>query len=59
MVSSSKKVDDEFGIEGYEYPKFNAHMNKPSVFSIAKDTGKPKDYISMIQKQKAPIPGPI
>lgn len=61
MVKSSKKVNDEWGIPGYDYSTFNAHLDKPTVFSIAKETpGKPpRDYISMLQKQKKLIPGPI
>ena len=60
MVKSSKKCNDEFGIKGYDYSTFNAHLDKPTIFSIAKETpGKPRDYISMLQKQKKLIPGPI
>ena len=60
MVKSSKKTNDEFGIPGYSYAKYNAHLDKPAVFSISKDDGKlPRDYISMLQRQKKTIPGPI
>jgi len=50
MVKSSKKTNDEWGIAGYNYSSFNAHLDKPTVFSIAKETpGKPpRDYISML-----------
>jgi hypothetical protein len=50
MVKSSKKNNDEWGIAGYNYSSFNAHLDKPTVFSIAKETpGKPpRDYISML-----------
>ncbi len=48
MVASSKKTNDEWGVEGYEYVKYNAHFDKPTVFSISKDSGKPRDYISML-----------
>lgn len=60
MVKSSKKVSDEWGIKGYNYPSYNSHLDKPTVFSIAKESpGKPRDYISMLQKNKKLIPGPI
>jgi hypothetical protein len=50
MVKSSKKTNDEWGVKGYDYSHFNAHLDKPTVFSIAKETpGKPpRDYISML-----------
>jgi hypothetical protein len=50
MVNSSKKNHDEFGIGGYSFINYNPHLDKPTVFSIAKDTpGKPQmDYISML-----------
>jgi hypothetical protein len=61
MVNSSKKNNDEFGIGGYNFINYNPHLDKPTVFSIAKEApGKPpRDYISMLQKQKKLIPGPI
>ena len=60
MVNSSKKCQDEWGVKGYGLADFNAHLDKPTIFSIAKETpGKPRDYISMIQKEKKLIPGPI
>lgn len=61
MVASSKRVNDEWGIKGYDYINYNPHLDKPTVFSIAKETpGKPpRDYISMLQRQKKLIPGPI
>ena len=62
MVASSKKTNDEWGIKGYEFVKYNAlYRDKPTVYSITKppDKDKPRDYISMLQKQKKLIPGPI
>ncbi len=49
MVNSSRKCNDEFGIEGYENAsvRFNAHIDKPTVFSVSKDK-MPRDYISMV-----------
>lgn len=59
MVNSSKKVNDEFGIENYENPyiKFNPHTMKGLNYSISKDM-MPRDSISMLQKAKKKIPGP-
>jgi hypothetical protein len=51
MVKSTKKVNDEWGIKGYDYISYNPFLDKPTVFSIAKESpGKPRDYISMLQK---------
>ena len=57
MVSLQRKGQDEFGVRGYEIPKYNPHLHKPTVFSIPK-VGKPRDYISVIQNEKKKIPGP-
>ena len=59
MINSSKKVNDDFGIEGYENPynRFNPHSQRSINFSISKDM-KERDAISMIQKNKKKIPGP-
>ena len=62
MVASSKKTNDEWGIPGYEFVKYNAHFrDKPTVYSIPKppDKEKTRDFISMLQRQKKNIPGPI
>ena len=39
MVKSSKKCNDEFGIEGYDnvYSRFHPWLDKPTVFSHSKD----------------------
>ena len=49
MINSARKVNDEFGIDGYENAsvRYNAHINKPSCFSVSKDK-IPRDYISVI-----------
>ena len=59
MINSSKKVNDNWGVDGYTYKTFNSYLDKPTVFSIPKESDKgPRDYISMLQKQKKLIPGP-
>jgi len=60
MVNSSKKCADNWGIEGYEYsrplhPNFSekpTSYNKVVGFNIPKDSGKPQDFISVLQKKK-------
>ena len=49
MVNSSKKVNDEFGIDNYENPylKYNPHTQKSMNYSISKDM-IPRDSISML-----------
>ena len=57
---SSKKTNDEWGVKGYQNTRvFNEKLDKPTVYSIPKDSGKPRDMITMIQQKKAYIPGPI
>jgi hypothetical protein len=58
MVNSAKKGNDGFGIEGYEFIKYNPHLYKSTVFTIPKDNGKPRDYVSLLQNDKKKIPGP-
>ena len=48
MVNSSKENNDSWGVPGYTYVQYNAHYDKPTVFSISKDVGKPRDYISVL-----------
>lgn len=48
MVNSFKKCNDEYGIQGYNNVSYNAYFDKPTSYSIAKDSGKPRDYISML-----------
>ena len=47
------------GIDGYHCPTQITYADKPTTYSIAKKSDKPRDFISMIQKQKRHIPGPI
>ena len=58
MINSSKKVNDNWGIDGYTQKSFNAHLDKPTVFSIPKPSEKARDYISMVVANKKYIPGP-
>lgn len=66
MVNSSKKCSDNWGMEGYEYsrplhpnfPEKPTNYNKPFGYSITKDSGKPQDFISVLQKNKKNIPAP-
>ena len=50
MVKASRKGDDEWGISGYECREVIVPglENKKPGFLIAKDSGKPYDYISML-----------
>jgi hypothetical protein len=49
MVNSSKKCSDNWGVEGYEhrvplhpnFPEKPTSFNKPTVYLISKDSGKP------------------
>lgn len=58
MVNSSKKCQDEWGLKGYELIDYNPNVDKPIVYLISKESAKPRDYISMVQKNKAYIPSP-
>ena len=49
MVDSM--IDKEKGgIEGYYVPKVVTYADKPTSYSIAKKSDKPRDFISLIQK---------
>lgn len=56
IINSSRKSNDDFGLEGYSISKYNAFQEKPKAFKIV--NSKKKDYISELQKMKAYIPGP-
>jgi hypothetical protein len=56
VVNSNKKVNDDWGLEGYKIPKFNAHLDKSLAAKMTKSNEK--TYLEMIQKQKAYIPAP-
>ena len=50
---------EQGGVEGYYVPKVVTYADKPTTYLISKKSDKPRDFISMIQKQKKHIPGPI
>ncbi|CDW88053.1 UNKNOWN [Stylonychia lemnae] len=56
VISSNKKISDDWGVSGYQIPKFNPHMDKPVAYQLAKD--KSKGFFAEIQKAKSYIPGP-
>ena len=60
MVNASKKCSDNWGLEGYEYGRpLHPSFEKPTGYNVInKDSGKPMDYFSMLQKNKKNIPGP-
>lgn len=59
MVSARNKVKEDSGVKGYDFIKYNPHLDKARAAGIYKDlTGKPRDFISMVQKDKKGIPGP-
>lgn len=66
MVNASKKCSDNWGVEGYEYgrplhpnfPEKPTSYNKPNSCVIHKQSTKPQDYFSILQKNKKNIPGP-
>ena len=62
MVQSSKKTNDEWGVKGYHYAPYNFHLDKPTVYKISvlspESQKNPRDYISMLMRQKEKIPGP-
>jgi hypothetical protein len=48
MVKASERIDTKFGVEGYSMIDYDSHIDKPTVFKIAKPSDKLKDYISVI-----------
>ena len=50
-------MQDDWGVQGYQIPKFNAFLDKSPVFKISQS--KDRDFITELQKRKAYIPGPI
>lgn len=56
VVNSNKKTNDDWGLQGYTIPKFNAHLDKPPNVKIMKS--KQNDFLSGHAKLKAWVPGP-
>lgn len=48
MVKASERIDKSFGVEGYSMIDYDNHVDKPTVYKIAKPSDKLKDYISVI-----------
>ena len=48
MVKANKLIDDSFGIPNYHMITYNPHLDKPTVFKIAKPSDKLKDFTSVI-----------
>jgi len=44
VINSNKKTTDDWGVEGYQIPNFNANFDKPITFKMTK--GSPKDFIT-------------
>ena len=36
VVKSNKKCNDDWGVKGYNIPKFNSHLDKPQSYSFVK-----------------------
>lgn len=43
----------------YVVPKPMTFQDKPTIYSIPKESSKPRDYFSVLQREKGAIPGPI
>ena len=54
MVNARKHKNLDWGIEGYDFPKFNPHTNKPRIVTIHE--GKKKTFIDEVVKTKNFIP---
>ena len=59
VVDGTMNTSGDWGIKGYYMPGVITNFDKPTVFSIPKPSDKKRDFISLIQKDKKGIPGPI
>lgn len=57
IVKSNKKSNDDWGVKGYNIPKFNCELDKALNYSFAK--GKNKNFIDQETKSKAFVPPAI
>ena len=57
MVKSSKRSNDDWGVKGYNIPKFNHHLDKPLNYTFAK--GKLINFLKEEEKIKSKVPGCI
>lgn len=56
-MKSNKKCNDDWGVKGYNIPKFNYHLDKPQNITFAK--GKLINFLKEEENVKSKIPGPI
>lgn len=56
MILSQNKGNDDWGIKGYSFRKFNPFMDKPPNFKIIKS--KTRDLMADLIKHKKDFPGP-
>ena len=40
VIASSKKITDDWGVSGYQIPKFNPHFDKPVAYKLSKEKSK-------------------
>lgn len=51
MVNAQSRKKGDWGIDGYDFPRFNAHMDKSRFFKI--DGGKKKTFLDDYVKLKS------
>ena len=51
-----KRVNTDFGLDGYQMPDSKAYLNIKRVAAFSKSTSQ-NDFISQVQKAKAWMPG--
>jgi len=56
VIQSANRGSDDWGIEGYTYPKFNPHLDKPPNFKITKT--RTRDLMNDLIKHNKDYPGP-
>ena len=56
VVNSNKKYNDDWGVKGYQIPKFNYLLDKPPNNKFAKS--KITNFLAEQQRSKSFVPGP-
>jgi hypothetical protein len=56
IKTSMRKTDTSFGVDGYSFPSFHAHLDKPS--KVKMENPKGSTFIDMEVKAKKYIPSP-
>ena len=56
VKSFKSSINNTWGVEGYNLPRFNAHLDKPFVAKIR--PGKKITYIDTVVKAKKFLPSP-